>query len=1171
MTIPRVRTILLAVTGALALLALFLCVLILFLPRIVSSGSIQGKIAAILSRSTGRQITWSRLSFGWGEGLLLEGLAVGGGAPPLRRMEVRRMTLVPRIGRSDGRFYLRVGIQVAGPVIHLVPSPPKPPEPFREPLSALAEGLQRLAGSSIPLPVDPGLVCLVEGGTVTRSDPRTGRGITLSGLSFSLAAPDLRSAPVDLHFLSRVTPSSGQSQTARLDLRIDGLSDGSPRIRPAAGVIDAVGRAPGVTLRLMGGVERPEGVRARIDLDLPHIASMVPSLNPAPAGSISCRLQGAADRQQNLSGRIDLSTTPIRIPLTSRRGVVSLPEITLSQPFQTDLRRERVLLTGGEMAVGDLLSLAWGVTVDRPARPTRLIHGEIQRGRVDLGRVYSMASPFIPATPPLRLSGLISLAGLAFRSEPGRGTARITISRLGTEMESLSGAISSRRVDMTNLSLFLEETTVSVGRTGRVDTSGRISGSVTTLRTGAPSPLTLEKGRIGVGFSGGLGVGSSRGTPLRFSLRQELSLDSLRLGDTLHISGLSQRGAGGLTLTPERTLTISDLTLGGSVTTVDLIRGKGKISLPLTLQFTAPSLTREPGKGIPLLPSLSGKIATTGLRVALEGGVTGEDRLLSATTLVEGDLAKLSPIVSPFLPTAMGLGGNATISLTLDTPLSTPLPGKTLRQRLENSLGMIRKGGGSVSLSSVSLSLPGKGGETRARRIDTRSPLTLTVEGSRHLSLDGKVAVRGITTGGNREESDLDLRLSLTLADLDRLAGSLDLTLPTQGVTGNLTLSAGRIGKLLETEGVTPPKILRILDLSSTLSLKGENLSAAPPLPGGTRISGRGAVSAAVELTGGKSLLLSLTATPRELGISRKGAFAVEGVNGDIHLSRRYLLTTGGDPAGWNPLSTRLVAPPSQPQGLSQGIEGRLAGELRGGVAGERRITVRRIVREGGALPLVIGPLEADITLEPTRLGLSYLSTEILGGTLRSTLLLDLRPDLPLFSSSIACSGIETALLTSSGRGGFESALVGDASLSIPLRTTPREFLEGIRGSVTVRSIGRDALERILFFLDPQEKNEKLVAQRKLLRHGALTFLRSDVADGSLSLSGTGRVAGAEIALPAVERVKLAELPLSGKMAPLMEGIGRLTPLLDLLRADSIDIGGERPVPRRRSHVKTIQ
>ena len=108
---------------------------------------------------------------------------------------------------------------------------------------------------------------------------------------------------------------------------------------------------------------------------------------------------------------------------------------------------------------------------------------------------------------------------------------------------------------------------------------------------------------------------------------------------------------------------------------------------------------------------------------------------------------------------------------------------------------------------------------------------------------------------------------------------------------------------------------------------------------------------------------------------------------------------------------------------------------------------------------------------------------------------------------------------------------------------------------LNLRKIGADTLERALFGLDPNERNEQIVAQRKILRHGSLQVLRASVLDGAFSLDGDVNVKGVRIAMPKVERLRLSELRIQKQMAKILAGITALRKVLDLARADTLMVG----------------
>jgi hypothetical protein len=294
---------------------------------------------------------------------------------------------------------------------------------------------------------------------------------------------------------------------------------------------------------------------------------------------------------------------------------------------------------------------------------------------------------------------------------------------------------------------------------------------------------------------------------------------------------------------------------------------------------------------------------------------------------------------------------------------------------------------------------------------------------------------------------------------------------------------------------------------------------------------------------------------------------SVEGLRSDLVVERIYgLAAPSGD--SWIPLSTALVRPAadlSQPPGAAE-IAGRVREDLRGEVRGPRKVTARKIVINSGKTPLVLTALEGDLLLNPEETGLSFLQAETLGGTVRARAMIDLRPELPAFSSAIAFSHLDSNYLLpddarkKTASNAEDAEMTGDLSLDTPLATGQRELLEGIRLKMNLYKIGPRALERVLFSLDPYERNEKIIGQRKMLRNGTLKWLRAGTVDGAFSLDGEAEVKGVRIALPKVERLRLSELSIKKETTSTVAGIRKLRGLLELLRADMLVVGKDGKV-----------
>jgi translocation and assembly module TamB len=199
---------------------------------------------------------------------------------------------------------------------------------------------------------------------------------------------------------------------------------------------------------------------------------------------------------------------------------------------------------------------------------------------------------------------------------------------------------------------------------------------------------------------------------------------------------------------------------------------------------------------------------------------------------------------------------------------------------------------------------------------------------------------------------------------------------------------------------------------------------------------------------------------------------------------------------------------------------------------------------------------------------MNFLQAELLGGTLRARALLDLRPVVPVVSAEALFTNLDLDRLVSRVAelrpGAEESSISGEGSLRVPLLDQRRTFLEGLTLSARLRHIGAKSLDRALVSLDPYERNEAIMAQRKLLRLGRLQRAEVEVADGALSLSGAINIEDATIDLPKIHRLRLAELPLNKELAPLLAAISAVRPPLEFIRADTIAISAQGEISLRK-------
>jgi len=105
-----------------------------------------------------------------------------------------------------------------------------------------------------------------------------------------------------------------------------------------------------------------------------------------------------------------------------------------------------------------------------------------------------------------------------------------------------------------------------------------------------------------------------------------------------------------------------------------------------------------------------------------------------------------------------------------------------------------------------------------------------------------------------------------------------------------------------------------------------------------------------------------------------------------------------------------------------------------------------------------------------------------------------------------------------------DSEINGQLFTVFPISFQFKEILRNLDFSLKFSHIGRQALERLLYALDPYENNEIIISQRKLLKTGAPIWIELLVRDGNLALTGEVIVGGITLNLPALTRFTITKI-----------------------------------------------
>ena len=1235
---PRFRRLLLYGTLAVLVGLVLLAALFAALPSIVSTRSVQTLIRQSLEKSLKRQVTWSDLTLSWSDGLAVRGLSLGAGPAPFLRGGVGEAVIVPKIGFRHGRPRVDLLLRLRSVTAELAPGPPAPPKPYREPLTAIAEALQRFEKLDWPLPLDLGAKLEVEPVNLSYSDPQTGRKLSLKNGTLHCDAPSLADLPVAVQLHGDLDLAGHRLEALSLTADLKHLVDAARHLHPSAALVTIHAALPGTSLTLQGGLKEPGGINARARLDLPRLmAAAVPFLPPAlPAvrGEILLDLRAQADGAHNLQGALEVNGSRIALqggrPRQGRVGPLSL---RLRQKFASDLKRQQVRFTDGSATVDSWLQAAWAATVDRPSSRERDLTAQLGPVRVDLKQLLAVAGPLLPPRFPVsEVTGDLTLKQLQARLQGRKNRGEVTLSGLSVSLHRVRLAREGGKISADGVDLAIDKATAPLAALQPTGIEAALTYAVRRFALAGADPLVLDGVRGGLQLSlKDLDLRSSSPRKVAGTAQLKQSLDVLRIiqerkltAANLHEELTAQLNAGktgeielSLPLLKVSAAALETVSAGNQIKLLPVTATATGAGIRLPAAKGAPSFidlarctltgslqARASGKQIPPLP-ISATATAAGIRLPAERGaspsveradctVAGGDflqlaasgrlpaaspRKASTDGTLRVDLDRALPFAAPFLPKGVAAGGVSTVTwnLALPTGLKPPQPEKNPLRAARAALAQVERGVVAVSLANRAISYPLASGKFSLGELRTQRPVRMVLPGKGgKISLEGVIEFAGLSglpgSAGRLPAQSGSLSLNGELADWQSLRLHDELRMEPLGVVLKTDAAIGRIDALLERrEALSSALLLQRLDATFSADAAA-HFPTPTALPGGAKVSGDCTAGVRINLAAGRDLRLHASAATRGFGARLSDGTTLEGVRADLLIDRSYALARG-ETAGWTPLSASLVRPlPEQvsAEGVAE-IANRMREDLRGGERGSSKFSIRRLAGRSGGTPFELTSLEGDLLLTPKEIGLSFFQAETLGGTVRLQGVIDLKPEVPAVTASSSFTNLETFLLLppetreKSARARQETEITGEVSFAAPLVTGQRELLEGMRMRMNLRKIGADTLERALFSLDPHERNEQLVAQRKLLRHGTLKWLRASVLDGAFSLDGNVQVKGVDIALPKVERIRLSELAIQKQMVRTLAGIASARKVLDLVRADTIVLGakGEFALQRR--------
>ena len=1189
--IPIKRTLKIAAMTIVGILALLL-VCLAFLPSLVSSHSVQARIQQSLSSSMKRQVSWSNLVMTWSDGLTLSGLRLGDGSAPLLKADIDQIVIAPSLGRgADGRFGIDLALRIRNVRAELAPGPPKPPppKPAKDPLTLLAESIQRVQELDFPLPVDLRVTIEVAPVQVVYRAP--GKQMELKEFSFRFLMPSLATKPFTSELHGRVSVDGREMGNVSFNAKVSNLVTTERRIHLASALFAVDAEAPGTSLTFSGGLSQADGFVVRWKLDLPGLLAaahpFMPPAIPKLAGNIDIVLLAHTDKKNDLHATVTVAGNG----LAARGGSLKTKrvgplDLKLQQQIATDHTHQRVEFPGGTFVIPALLDAAWSASVNRPTVPDRSLDVHFGPLRLDLAAALSAAAPFLPPDGPVKgIAGELFLRSLTLKLQGPGNNGDLAVAGFGVKMPRVRLALKKGELVATDIELLLDKVACPLVATLPARLTADLLWSVKNAALSGAQPLSIQvaRGTVGVAVSDlNLKSASPRKVAASAVVTQSFDLDRVSSGTQFTIihaheqlrflARAAENGEIEANL-PEFTITATSLQ--------GVQAGKRFGPLPLSVSLTATDLHLPVAKGAkPTLQHAATKISAGDfLQLAAEASLSGSRPQHAATKgTVMLDLHRAMPFAAPFLPAGLKADGGVTAAWNLSAPLPDRAPAveKNPLRSGKAALALFDTFDIGLKLDTISATVPSANGVITVTGLRSRPDLRIVSgEKGNIVRLEGGMlfsALGGLPgAAGKFPPQHGSFAFNGELSGWNAFRLHEELRIDPLALSHEAELTVSRIDALLEEKlPFSTATMVKRLDATLFANVEASFSRDLKQFLPGLNLAGNISSGVRVDLTAGRELALRCSVKTRDFGVQLANGTLVEGMRSDILINRTYALAASQGER-WTPLSAALVRPVpvvSANPGAAE-IVGRIHDDLRGDLNGIRSFSIRRVTTKASGVPLVISVLEGDLLFTQEKVGLSFFQADLLGGTVLARGLFDLLPEVPSIALASSFSNLDiTQLLPKEARKGAvdqDAEITGEMSLSAPLTAEQRELFEQLRLALNIRKIGSNTIERALFSLDPYERNEQLVAQRKMLRLGSLKGLRATAVDGAFSMEGEARIKGVSVDLPKVDRLRISELPLRQELTRSRGGVTALRGLLDLVRADTLVVGpkGELSLKRR--------
>lgn len=1169
---------------------LVLAAIILAIPPLTSSNWARAKVEQALASATGKPATLRLLSLAWSDGLRLEGLRIGQGGLEdesflcsLERLHVE-VGLLPLL-RKD----LRLRIEGAGLRLRqrLEPGskeaePPVPPSAkalparLQDALSALREGLKpspRRGDLHVRVDLSDMAVRLVLAASNSTLDLRDAR--------VQLIATGLGPEPLRLDAGLVAVLNGRRLAPIRFEATVEDLIDQAGLLAPAQALLSAKASAPGLSLAAGGSVAK--GIQADLRLDLGQAGVLLQPLAGTTLPNVSGVLNLGLTLAQPAADRLGLGLTVLAQSLRASGGPLGSKDVG---PLSLTLRQESDLdLSAGSARLPGSLNLLKHSAMRWQGEAARLNEGRprftlaVQPLHLQLDEILSLARAYLP--PGLALgAAALDVEGIDLKAQlPEQAGQRphleASIAGLVLAASAITHSAGSDRLSLAKARCRVDSAQAVLPGHGPGRAEVNATADMEGLRLTGQTQLALKRAAATLLSAKvdefDLNPASLFGVLGNASLNMAFEAQGIDLLGKAQVPALRQTLAlrAGFPASKSATASLDGLDL--DITRLRVRQpGKGPLEVPLRLSLSVPVIRL--GGPAPLTANVAeARLALDmgqALRCTATGSLGGSD--LRSSGKLNVNVQRLFGLAAPLLPRqAKGSGG-----LDLDWRISAVLPpqqapapkAEKLSQTLKR-LGFLKEFEAVLSLTELALDWPlgseGQPGETmHLRGLTTPRPLRLATSGGlRNSSLTGSLAFGPLSElpGAGTLSKPLRGLLTLNLAQQDARSAQFSQMLHLDGLDldQNLRLTLDRLDQVLDRDQDRLAAILEQVDGTVGFDLKAGFKTM--PASSGQGLTGQGRLEAGFDarLSAGRSLNLSARLLSPGLDLRLGPELALSGLTSTLRFDKGFTLTPGlrcATPAqsALPPLSEQVFEPLPAAGGSGDEFARSILHEFQfgGGSLGFSQIQLK-----SGALPLNLRDVHLRLDTSGPLPALRSFRAGLLGGNLLgSAMITGARGNYSL-QADCAFTGIDPARLLpdkAQKDAGGQSEAAGRVSLSAPLTTDPEVLLQRLRLNADITRVGPRTLERMLYALDPDEQNEAIVQQRRLMGIGYPRFVHLGMAYGNLSLSGEVEVKGFRLELPRIDRLPAANLPIRKQLAKALAPVPALVNILDAISAGGI-------------------